>query len=127
MASWFKARHPRNIPIGYHKPIGQLVDRWNFTELYVQSIIWRIKDPKVARLLTWDLNAVSKVELFKHLVPRWITDAGNQVELEAVAKEVEALRQKKSGSSWHLGIQTWRAKEVAFVSNQTRNAHPAKS
>lgn len=99
MASWFKARHPRNIPIGYHKPIGQLVVRWNFTELYLQSIIWhvwRIKDPKVARLLTWDLNALSKVELFKHLVPRWITNAANQVELEAIAKEVEALRQKRN-------------------------------
>lgn len=99
MASWFKARHPRNIPTGYHKPIGQLVVRWNFTELYLQSIIWhiwRIKDPKVARLLTWDLNAISKVQLFKHLVPRWITDPANQTELIAIEKEVESLRVKRN-------------------------------
>lgn len=98
-ASWFKARHPRNIPAGYHKPIGQLVVRWNFTELYLQSIIWhiwRIKDPKVARLLTWDLSAVSKVELFQHLVPRWITDAKHQTELKTIAKEVKSLRGKRN-------------------------------
>lgn len=99
MASWFKSKHPRNIPIGYHKPIGQLVVRWNFTEMYLQSIIWhiwKIKDPKVARLLTWDLNAISKVELFKHLVPRWITDPVQQVELKAIAKDVESLRAKRN-------------------------------
>src|SRR5215510_13407539 len=65
----FKAKHPRNIPAGYYKPIGQLIVRWGFTELYLQSIvwhIWRIRDPKAARLLTWDLNAASKVELFKY-------------------------------------------------------------
>jgi len=99
MASWFKARHPRNIPTGYHKPIGQLVVRWNFTELYLQSIIWhiwRIKDPKVARLLTWDLNAISKVKLFQHLVPHWITDPANQTELNAIEEEVESLRVKRN-------------------------------
>ena len=99
MASWFKARHPRNIPTGYHKPIGQLVVRWNFTELYLQSIIWhiwRIKDPKVARLLTWDLNAISKVQLFHHLVARWITDPANQTELIAIEKEVESVRVKRN-------------------------------
>lgn len=99
MASWFKARHPRNIPTGYHKPIGQIVVRWNFTELYLQSIIWHIwgiKDPKVARLLTWDLNAVSKVELFKHLVPRWIANPNDQVELMAIAKDAGSLRIKRN-------------------------------
>jgi hypothetical protein len=99
MASWFKARHPRNIPAGYHKPIGQLIVRWNFTELYLQSIIWHIwgiRDPKVARLLTWDLSAISKVELFQHLVPRWITDPANQAELTSIAKEVESLRTKRN-------------------------------
>ncbi len=99
MASWFKARHPRNIPAGYHKPIGQLIVRWNFTELYLQSIIWHIwsiKDPKVARLLTWDLSAVSKVELFQHLVPLWITDLTEQTELTAIAKDVESLRIKRN-------------------------------
>lgn len=99
MASWFKAKHPRNIPAGYHKPIGQLVVRWNFTELYMQSIIWHIwgiKDPKVARLLTWDLNAVSKVELFKHLIPRWITDPADQIELKEIAKDMESLRVKRN-------------------------------
>lgn len=98
-ASWFKAKHPRNIPAGYHKPIGQLVVPWNFTELYLQSInwhIWRIKDPKVARLLTWDLGAVSKVQLFQHLVPRWITDSNHQAELKAIANEVESLRVKRN-------------------------------
>ena len=95
----FKAKHPRNIPASYHKPVGQLVVRWNVTELYLQSVIWhiwRIKDPKVARLLTWDLNAVSKVELFKLLVPRWITDPGDQAELKAIAKETDALRTKRN-------------------------------
>ena len=99
MASSFKAQHPRNVPAGYYKPIGQLVVRWNFTELYLQSIIWHIwgiKDPKVARLLTWDLNAVSKVELFKYLVPRWITDPTQQAELKAIAQEVELLRGKRN-------------------------------
>jgi hypothetical protein len=99
MATPFKAKHPRNIPASYHKPVGQLVVRWNVTELYLQSIIWhiwRIRDPKVARLLTWDLNAVSKVELFKLLTPRWITDPTHRVELEAIANEADALRVKRN-------------------------------
>ena len=87
----FKAKHPRNIPAGYHKPIGELIVQWNFAELYMQSIIWHIwgiKDPKVARLLTWDLSAVSKVELFKNLIPRWIADPADQNELKAIANEM---------------------------------------
>ena len=99
MASTFIAKHPRNIPAGYHKPIGQLIVRWNFTELYMQSIIWHIwgiKDSKVARLLTWDLGAVSKVELFKRYIPRWITDPADQTELKAIAEEMETLRIKRN-------------------------------
>jgi hypothetical protein len=48
----FIATHPRNIPAGYYKPIGQILTRWGFTELYLQSILWHVwglKDPKVAR------------------------------------------------------------------------------
>ena len=95
MASAFKGRHPRNIPAGFYKPIGQLIARWSFTELYLQSVvwhIWKIRDPKVARLLTWDLNAVSKVELFELLAPKWITDPAEQAELSAIAKEAERVR-----------------------------------
>lgn len=65
----------------------------------MQSIIWHIwgiKDPKVARLLTWDLSAVSKIELFQHLIPRWITDPTDQVELKAIAKDMESLRIKRN-------------------------------
>jgi hypothetical protein len=99
MAMAFKAKHPRNIPASYHKPVGRLVVRWNVTELYLQSIIWhiwRIKDPKVARLLTWDLNAVSKVELFRLLVPHWITDSADQAELKAIARVADGLRTKRN-------------------------------
>jgi hypothetical protein len=39
MATVFKAKHPRNIPVAYYKPIGQLIVRWGFTELYLQSIV----------------------------------------------------------------------------------------
>ena len=95
MASVFKAKHPRNIPAAYYKPIGQLIARWGFTELYLQSIvwhIWKIKDPKAARLLTWDLGAASKVELFKYLSPKWVTDPEDQKELRAIATEAHELR-----------------------------------
>jgi hypothetical protein len=95
----FKAKHPRNIPAAYYKPIGQLLVRWGFTELYLQSIvwhIWRIKDPKAARLLTWDLQAASKVELFKYLSPKWVTDPKDQAELKAIAEEADSLRVKRN-------------------------------
>jgi hypothetical protein len=97
MAALFK--HPKNLPASYHKPIGQLLVRWSVTELYLQSIIWHIwklKDPKVARLLTWDLQAVSKVELFRHLSPRWITDPVDRAELKAIATDADALREKRN-------------------------------
>lgn len=99
MATVFKAKHPRNIPTAYYKPIGQLIIRWGFTELYLQSIvwhIWRIKDPKAARLLTWDLHAASKVELFKYLSPKWLTDPKDQAELKAIAEEADSLRVKRN-------------------------------
>ena len=99
MATVYKGKHPRNLPAAYYKPIGQLIVRWGFTELYLQSVvwhIWRIRDPKAARLLTWDLNAVSKVELFAYLTPKWINDSNDQTELKAIAAEAERLRQLRN-------------------------------
>lgn len=95
----FVAKHPRNLPAAYYKPIGQLIARWSYTELYLQSVIWhiwRIKDPKAARLLTWDLNAASKVELFRYLAPKWITDPSHRQELAAIAKEADRLRERRN-------------------------------
>src|SRR5689334_10223840 len=90
-----KARHPVNIPSVYYKPIGQLIVRWGFTELYLQSIVWhvwKIKNAKVARALTWNLNAVEKVKLFGALSSRWITDPKEQKELKILHSEAERLR-----------------------------------
>ena len=101
-----KAKHPRNIPSSYYKPIGQLIVRWGFTELYLQSIIWHvwgIKDPKVARLLTWNTNAVDKVKLFGALPPRWIKDQKQQKELKEIHAEAERLRQERN----HLAHGVW--------------------
>lgn len=126
MASAFKGKHPRNIPAGYYKPIGQLIARWGFTELYLQSVvwhIWRIRDPKVARLLTWDLNAVSKVELFELLAPKWITDPSDQTELKAIAKEADRIRTLRN----HVAHGLWGYKSgepsklrLAFIRRNTR-------
>jgi len=91
----YKARHPRNIPASYYKPIGQIIARWTYTELYMLSIAWHvleIKNPKAARLLTLGLNAVDKVKLFGSLAPRWVTDHSDQKELEAICKKAEDLR-----------------------------------
>jgi len=119
MATLFKAEHPRNIPAGYHKPIGQLVARWGVTELYLQSIIWhiwKIADPKVARLLTWDLRAESKVSLFKLLSPRWITDAADQSELKAIAAKANQLREKRNRVAHGLwGYKPGRPKELRLL------------
>ncbi len=95
----FLANHPRNIPAAFHKPIGQILTRWSVTELYVQSIVWHvwgIKDPKTARMLTWDLPAVSKAELFRQLSPRWVVDTSQRSELKAIADEVDQLRVKRN-------------------------------
>lgn len=92
-------QHPRNIPAVYHKPIGQLLVRWSVTELYLQSIvwhIWKIKDPKAARLLTWDLQAVSKVDLFRCLSPRWIANPQHRDELKEIADSADGLRAKRN-------------------------------
>lgn len=95
----FVAQHPRNIPAAYHKPIGQLLVRWGVTELYLQSVVWHfwgIQDPKVARLLTWDLQAVSKLDLFRYLSPRWIKDPTHIAELKAIADKADELRTKRN-------------------------------
>ena len=95
----FRAVHPRNIPAAYHKPIGQLLVRWGFTELYLQSIlwhVWNIADPKVARLLTWEIRAEAKVALFKMLARRWISDPTNKTELLAIASAADKLRIKRN-------------------------------
>ncbi|SRR5713226_7279970 len=95
----FVAKHPRNIPAAFHKPIGQLLVRWSVTELYLQSVlwhVWRIQDPKAARLLTWDLQAVSKVDLFRYLSPRWVTDPTQMAELKAIADKADELRVKRN-------------------------------
>ncbi len=126
MASVFKGRHPRNLPAGYYKPIGQLIARWSFTELYLQSVvwhIWRIRDPKVARLLTWDLNAVSKVELFELLAPKWITDLTDQAELKAIAEEAERirnLRNRVAHGFWGYKPGERKVLRLAFIRRNNR-------
>ena len=93
------ARHPQNITAGYYKPIGQLIVRWGFTELYLQSVIWhvwKIKDVKAARALTWNLNAVEKVKMFGALAPRWIQDPALQAELREIHTEAERLRIRRN-------------------------------
>lgn len=95
----FIAKHPRNIPAAYHRPIGQLLVRWGITELYLQSIIWHvwhIRDSKAARLLTWDLQAVSKVDLFRLLAPRWITNQAQVTEIKAIADKADELRVRRN-------------------------------
>jgi hypothetical protein len=95
----FLATHPRNIPAAYYKPIGQIITRWGFTELYLQSIVWHIwglKDPKAARALTWNINVVQKVKLFRFLGERWIPDAAAKIELQQIHAEVEDLRKKRN-------------------------------
>ena len=102
----FVAKHPRNIPSAYHKPIGQLLARWSVTELYLQSIIWhiwQIRDPKAARLLTWDLQAVAKIKLFGYLPPRWITDQSQRDELKVIANKADELRAKRN----HVAHGLW--------------------
>jgi hypothetical protein len=122
----FRAKHPRNIPAGYYKPIGQLIVRWGFTELYLQSVvwhIWRIRDPKAARLLTWDLNATSKVELFRYLSPKWITDPKHQLEVRAIASEANRLRVNRNRVAHGLwGYKSGERNKVRLlqIRNQTR-------
>ena len=101
-----KARHPQNIPASYYKPVGQMIVRWGFTELYMQSIIWhvwKLKDAKSARALTWNLNAVEKVKLIGALSPRWISDPMDQRELKEIHAEAERLRVKRN----HLAHAVW--------------------
>lgn len=105
----FVATHPLNIPTAYHRPIGQLLVRWGVTELYLQSIvwhIWKIQDPKTARLLTWDLNAVAKVKLFEYLAPRWITDVNDRAELKGIADMADKLRTRRN----HVAHGVWGCK-----------------
>ena len=94
-----KAKHPRNIPAGYYKPIGQLIVRWGFTELYVQSIVWhvwKVRDPKAARALTWHRRAEEKLKLFRALAPRWIKERMHQDELVAIHSEANRLRRLRN-------------------------------
>ena len=93
------ATHPQNLPAAFYKPIGQIIARWGFTELYLQSIIWHVwglRDVKAARALTWNINAVQKAKLFKLLGERWIANAKDQKELREIYSEVERLRAKRN-------------------------------
>jgi hypothetical protein len=95
----YKASHPKNLPASFYKPIGQIIARWLYTELYMLSIAWHalgIKNPKTARLLTVGLNAVDKVRLFGSLSPRWITDPSHRAELEMIRKEADRLRANRN-------------------------------
>lgn len=124
MATPFK--HTKNIPAPYHKPIGQIVVRWGVTELYLQSIIWHIwklKDPKVARLLTCDLHAASKVELFRYLAPRWITDPSDRKELKEIADEADelrAMRNRVAHGLWGCNSQEPKKLYLLQINRKTR-------
>lgn len=89
------AKHPRNIPAAYYKPIGQILVRWTYTELYMQSIIWHalgVTNPKAQRLLTWGRNANDLTKLFFSLTPRWIPDPSDQAEIIAIHSKAERIR-----------------------------------
>lgn len=93
------AKHPKNIPSAYYKSIGQIIVRWGFTELYLQSVIWhifKITDVKSARALTWSLNAVDKVKLFGALSPRWVPDPDDQKEVKEIYDIADRLRANRN-------------------------------
>src|SRR2546430_155193 len=101
-----RAKHSPNISFGDYKAIGEPNVRLGSTELYLQSVIWhvwRIKDVKAARALTWNLNAVEKVKLFGALAPRWIKELHVQVELRAIHNEAERLRIERN----HMAHGVW--------------------
>lgn len=117
----YKAKHPRNIPASYYKPIGQILVRWTYTELYMQSIIWhlfKVKNPKAARLLTWGRNAVDLTKLFFSLTPRWIPDAADQAELITIhskAERIRANRNKLAHGLWGYKPGNRKQLEIYFL------------
>jgi hypothetical protein len=95
----FIAKHPRNIPANFYKPTRQLIVRWGFTELYIRSIIWHvlhITDLKVGRSLTWNINTVDKVALFKALTIRWVKDPVKIATIQDIPKEADRLRKERN-------------------------------
>jgi hypothetical protein len=95
-----KAKHPRNIQSSYYKPIGQIIARWMYSELYMSSIAWhvlKIKNIKIGRLLTWGYNPVDKVKLFASIAdPRWIADSIVRLEIDKLQAEAHRLRTNRN-------------------------------
>jgi hypothetical protein len=61
----------------------------------MQSIIWhvfKIKDVKAARLLTWGRNAIDLIKLFESLPTRWIADPADQREIKEIHSQAKKLR-----------------------------------
>lgn len=102
----FKARHPRNLPASYYKPMGQILFRWTYTQLYLQSIVWhffKIRDPKAARVLTFGLNPIELVKVFATLPIQWIKNPADVKELNAIhteANRLRAVRNKLAHGIW---------------------------
>ena len=86
--------HPHKLPEAYFKASGEVASMWNLTEMYAQNLIWFFLgiDRKKGRVLTNDLASVKKLELFKDLTVRWVSDKGWRIEILALWKEAETLR-----------------------------------
>jgi hypothetical protein len=71
---------------------------WNLTEMYAQNLIWFFLelDAKKGRILTSDLSAVKKLELFKNLTLRWVPNNNWKSEILAIHKEADSLRTERN-------------------------------
>lgn len=125
-----KAIHPKDIPAAFYKPIGKILVRWTFTELYMQSIVWHvlgINSPKAARLLTWGLNATDKVKLFTSISPRWVPDSAHQTEVREIAIEADRLRAERNSLAHGIwGYRPGKRKEMLlyYLNNNDKKTKP---
>ncbi len=90
--------HPHKLPAVYFKAIGEVSSMWNLTEIYTQNLIWHFLgiDRKKGRVLTNDLTSVKKLELFKNMTIRWVSENAWKIEILAIHKEADDLRVERN-------------------------------
>ena len=123
-------KHPESLPESYYKPIGEIIGRFGFTDLYIQVLVWhflKIKDPKKARMLTFRLDVSRKTDMLQMIGKNWAPSHLKQriADLAGEANYVRGQRNNLVHGIW--GYKPPKSKEyILFYSKELPDTYRLK-
>ena len=89
---------PTQLDPAHYEAIGRVAAKWTLLEMRLQAVIWHYLglDLKKGRVLTYGLTSTAMLTLLQTVPLRWIPDAQDKAEVEAIAHKADGLRKRRN-------------------------------